>query len=376
MKKILQILSVLMFTFISLQSALAYELTETDYNVVDLLDDKIIELIDSRESLSPKRVVQALENFLAKKERPLRFERIIETVIDDIKYEYYLWEYAETAISADDCYEDEYLNPETGYCLAFHEEYEDSDEDYIAEAQHDKSEEPISSEENLVANYSISENEVLLLSGEESEKWKELWELFVTIIPKDYRKDLKHFWVYDDANSDTSAYVEQDENNPKQWNMVVNLSHFDDDKNASTETLIHEFAHVLSLGKSQVKYVPLDASEDYSQKAQADCNTHFVWEWCLQKTSYLHNFIKQFWVNNFAASQDEEEDDFYTWNESNFVTDYAATNPWEDIAESFTYFVLQARPNWSTISDQKMAFFYEYPELVKLRNFVRMRIQK
>ena len=49
------------------------------------------------------------------------------------------------------------------------------------------------------------------------------------------------------------------------------------------------------------------------------------------------------------------------------MTDYAATNPGEDIAESFTSFVMEPKPDGDTIAEEKVLFFYEYPELVQLR---------
>ena len=50
-----------------------------------------------------------------------------------------------------------------------------------------------------------------------------------------------------------------------------------------------------------------------------------------------------------------------------FVTDYAPTSPEEDIAESWSYFVLKPKPGSSTIANRKVLFFYEFPELVALR---------
>jgi len=70
----------------------------------------------------------------------------------------------------------------------------------------------------------------------------------------------------------------------------------------------------------------------------------------------------------------EEPGDVY--NEKDFVTEYASTNPGEDIAESFAFFVLRPKPSSSKKkSDQKMLFFFDYPELVKLRSYVRSRIE-
>ena len=64
----------------------------------------------------------------------------------------------------------------------------------------------------------------------------------------------------------------------------------------------------------------------------------------------------------------EALDDFYYNYEDRFLTDYAATNPEEDIAEAFTFFILSPRPSGDIVAEQKILFFYDYPELVKLRD--------
>ena len=43
------------------------------------------------------------------------------------------------------------------------------------------------------------------------------------------------------------------------------------------------------------------------------------------------------------------------------------TSPAEDIAESWSYFVLKPRPTGNTIADQKVLYFYDFPELITLR---------
>jgi hypothetical protein len=58
------------------------------------------------------------------------------------------------------------------------------------------------------------------------------------------------------------------------------------------------------------------------------------------------------------------------------VTDYASTNPGEDIAETFTYFVLGKKPEYTTIANQKVLQLYEYPELIHLKNLIQGRILK
>ena len=59
--------------------------------------------------------------------------------------------------------------------------------------------------------------------------------------------------------------------------------------------------------------------------------------------------------------------DFYLTHRDQFVSDYSVTHPTEDIAESFAHFVFNPRPVGNSVRDQKLLFFYEYPELVRLR---------
>ena len=59
--------------------------------------------------------------------------------------------------------------------------------------------------------------------------------------------------------------------------------------------------------------------------------------------------------------------DFYQTHRDQFVGDYAVTHPAEDIAESFTYFVFSPKPSGNSIRERKIRFFYEYPELIRLR---------
>ena len=67
-------------------------------------------------------------------------------------------------------------------------------------------------------------------------------------------------------------------------------------------------------------------------------------------------------------------EDFYKTYEDQFVSDYAPTSPMEDIAESWAFFVLSPKPELSSIANEKILFFYEYPELVELRTKILKQI--
>ena len=92
-------------------------------------------------------------------------------------------------------------------------------------------------------------------------------------------------------------------------------------------------------------------------------------------------FYKQFWPDLYdewasinAIEDDTQRDnrlsDFYQEYAGQFVSEYAATSPEEDLAESFMYFIFSPEPSRDTISAQKIRFFYDFPELVALRDHI------
>jgi len=56
------------------------------------------------------------------------------------------------------------------------------------------------------------------------------------------------------------------------------------------------------------------------------------------------------------------------------VTDYAVTSPEEDIAESRMFFILDPKTAGDTIAEQKILFFYDWPELARLRDEIISRV--
>ena len=58
---------------------------------------------------------------------------------------------------------------------------------------------------------------------------------------------------------------------------------------------------------------------------------------------------------------------FYEKYPEQFTREYAATNIHEDLAESFEHFVLEPKPSGDGVVEQKIRFFYDFPELIELR---------
>ena len=146
-----------------------------------------------------------------------------------------------------------------------------------------------------------------------------------------------------------------------------------------THTLIHEYGHLLTLNPSQIELT--------DDMIQDDNKGYLTSEGYALKDSYLGIFVKQFWDDELLLEWDNIDNkknenkrvkllyEFYLSHRDNFVTDYAAESPEEDIAEAWTFFVLSDKPDTNTVKNQKVIFFYQFPELVEYRQKMRLNIK-
>jgi hypothetical protein len=217
---------------------------------------------------------------------------------------------------------------------------------------------------------------------------KEAWQIFATLIPAKDRKIVSQYKVFTDGFEDTLAMVDLTEGDTTHWIVEVDIADLED-KNQFMFTLIHEYGHILTLNTSQVKADQevlndlLNDTPDFAlvERKTAACPEYFTGGGCSLPNSYIDAFYDRFWPDINAEWKKidalQYEDDlspyydglynFYKSHQDQFVDDYSTTHPTEDIAESFTYFVFSPRPVDNSIKEQKIAFFYEYPELVELR---------
>jgi hypothetical protein len=210
---------------------------------------------------------------------------------------------------------------------------------------------------------------------------QKVWEYFAAIIPGDRRKELTHFVISTDGKGGMLASVVQFSDAPKNWALNVDIVDTTKPRNL-TFTLVHEFGHLLTLNDSQISLdTALLAQPDVPQaraQAEAACPQYFASDGCSQPESYINQFFNRFWPKLFGEwrSVDEEKDEstyvslltrFYRSHPTQFISPYAATSLEEDIAESWAYFVLTPKPADDSIAHDKVLFFYDFPELVQLR---------
>ena len=211
------------------------------------------------------------------------------------------------------------------------------------------------------------------------------WEVFTGLIPPADREMVSQFNIFTDGFENTLAAVDQKKEDPTQWVIEFDIEDLAD-MDALLFTVVHEYAHLLTLNDTQVtpdqQIVDDPLNYELQLEKAAACPNYFTGIGCSHADSYIHAFYNRFWldvapewepINALYFDSDRELEyynllhEFYKAHPGQFVDDYSVTHPTEDIAESFTYFVFAPRPTGYSIKEQKIAFFYEYPELVELR---------
>lgn len=212
-----------------------------------------------------------------------------------------------------------------------------------------------------------------------------LWHTFTSLIPAEDRSFVTEFAVLSDGSNNVLAGVSPTYDNPQEWTLKVDVA--DAMNPLSLEySLLHEYGHLLTLNASQVPpdeqvfYHPGDKA--IYENSLGSCPGYFTGEGCSNSTSYMNQFFNRYWSTFYAEWQKTQGQgnhqellyDFYSVHADHFLTSYAATSPEEDIAESWAFFVLSPKPEPTSIANQKILFFYEYPELVALRLEILQRL--
>ena len=247
--------------------------------------------------------------------------------------------------------------------------------------------------------------DVKLEKFQDEDLHKQLFDMYVSITPKQILDEVAYFEIStDDYGGLISAEVGRggwDGDLREKYYLVVDPLDMAPAGSINEQwhksVMIHENAHILSLGSSQSDndWVLGDTSNtelvEIVQEKAAACAPNYYSDvsGCMKSNSYLNLFFQEFWVDIYPSFKWFYEFDdydkfeghnelFYQKYKTQFVTWYAATNPDEDFAESFTAFVLQEKPTKSTVSfihsDQKILFFYDFPELVEMRDFIRSNL--
>ena len=195
---------------------------------------------------------------------------------------------------------------------------------------------------------------------------QDLWTMVKKVVPPNYRSYMGEFLIFNGEDSGTAGFVFELNEDLSKWQMGIAIN-FADDRQELMYTIIHEFGHILTLNNTQLN---ADVSSE-------DCATYFTGEGCAKSRSYINELHKNYWADiwdEFQAIGDNSSahEAFYDKYNERFVTNYAATNPGEDIAEVFATFVTRNdKPSGATIAEKKLLLMYSRNELNDLRNYIR-----
>lgn len=222
--------------------------------------------------------------------------------------------------------------------------------------------------EQVLAEYTILPDNGLrpdLFAQTESSLFREteyidLWQRMCAILPEEAWTDFTKLIIFTDGPEEMLAYVYAMDEAGERWAIAVDPADAED-WDSFAQTVLHEYAHYLTLNSGQVEYTHHQRAAVYSE---AGMNAI--------EGSYLNDFYLAFWVDYLddrLANQDSVN--FLLRHPEDFPTPYASSGPCEDIAECFAGFILNEPSQGGETWEQKLEFFYQYPELVRFREETR-----
>ncbi len=224
---------------------------------------------------------------------------------------------------------------------------------------------------NKIQDYKVTGED--LAYQKDIAKHNQIWDLVLKIVPLDQLKKVGEFVIYNGTPTGSAGFVVQIKEDLSSWKMGIAINYaYEGGFNNGGElayTIIHEFGHVLTLNDTQ-----LDSS-------QTSCATYNPGEGCAKPNAYINELYHKYWADIWSAYEKANNEgeaalnNFYEANRDRFVTNYAATNPAEDIAEVFaTYVTKRDIAAGNTIAEKKMLLMNNRKEIVDFRNHIRTNL--
>lgn len=216
----------------------------------------------------------------------------------------------------------------------------------------------------LVGAYTVVNGELAeLCFGSPDERLEQSWSVLTDIATPAELAPVEVFAGYRSEGSGTGniAFAGPLGDTNEAFVVAVDLDEASRDIDELRVTMAHEFAHVFTQVPNQVD---LDSQ-------RSDCATFWNGSWCFSESSYLAEWVDEFWpraaLNTLPSDGNSDTpggEDRCNLDPS-FLGAYAASHPEEDFAESFAAFVYSIQVPAGV--DTRQAFFERYPELAAYR---------
>ena len=225
--------------------------------------------------------------------------------------------------------------------------------------------------EFVVAHYVVDGELGAACLGEEDETLLDAWADLVAITPPGQLTDLGVFAGFvnpaagelGDGAEVTLAFVNALDDEGYSFQMSIDLDEYAADRNQSLLTIAHEFSHVFTTAASQV---------DRSEEAFDSCTTYLAADGCFYDDSLIAAWVAEFWDEGRLDQRDPNEEPSADAGaelcdaDPSFLGAYAASDPEEDFAESFSAYVFDVEVDAPEIQE-KLDWLADQPGLVDFR---------
>ena len=228
-------------------------------------------------------------------------------------------------------------------------------------------------EATITHNYTIADQ--LVLPSSAPDQHEDYVDQLRVILPPRYRSHIDQFIVFRDHPRDLAAFVAvESDGRQTQWVYGVSAEEIKESPTSalSAELMVHEFAHIFTLDQVISSQAPLGSCHEYFDDSS-----------CFPQGSYLAAFISEFWddalLDELVMAAENQRPDralkrLYNRWDSEFVTEYAATSPAEDFAESFAWYVLGLDATKGTIAAEKIDFMSRYSDIRSYKSHITSQI--
>ncbi|MEM7143104.1 MAG: hypothetical protein AAF548_18930 [Actinomycetota bacterium] len=202
-----------------------------------------------------------------------------------------------------------------------------------------------------------------LCFGDPDEAVTGAFELLEAVTRADQLTDIAYIGGFE-AENDTLAFVTPLDDAYTAFVMAIDTVSAVDDPGELRLTVLHEFAHVITQRSDQ-----LDVAA-----APSSCATYWNGAGCFIPGSYVDTWVQEFWSEEDLLTLptdgvDQDAGEERCAIDPSFLGAYAASDPEEDFAESYSAFIFDL--DVPAAVEPKMAFFAEFPELRESRAIAR-----
>lgn len=212
----------------------------------------------------------------------------------------------------------------------------------------------------------------------------ELWAEWSSMIPPYWSRRVARFEIASDGPGGIAASVQRLDDAGDRWLLSVDPVDAVERREDYVHTLVHELAHIVTLGAGRVDVDPRPASTLVEQATRCGDAPPVV-EGCAAAGSVLAAFSETFWDLDEVGGPDgvatigDREDatiERYLQARDRYVSAYAASGPSEDIAETFTAMALDHPQPRGSVAAAKVEFLRADAELFALADRIRATLRE